>query len=87
MNRDKLRQRAALIAFQTLLQRNEERKDDYVTIENLAEKAWEYAKIFIEDHPASLMCEQCRKMSEIAEAGARLGPTGAGPRREKQQGN
>jgi len=51
--REKLKDKAALIAFTTLLQRNEYGKDENLSIKHIATTAWDYAEAFIIERPAT----------------------------------
>jgi hypothetical protein len=51
MDITELRDRAALIAFQELLRRNEHGKAEYAMIETTVATAWDYAAAFIEGRP------------------------------------
>jgi len=53
MDYGKIMAEAALVAFQTLLQRNDHGKDEYAVIEQIAAEAWDYARAFMDECPWS----------------------------------
>jgi len=81
MGYEELRDRAALVAFQVLLQRNEHGKDEYAAIGQIAAEAWYYAKAFMESHERPSICDVCpTKMDKADLLAAGLTDQGAGPK-------
>jgi len=52
MDYDKLRDEAALAAWQALLQRNEYGKEEYSAVRQIAATAWDYADAFMDNRPS-----------------------------------
>jgi hypothetical protein len=86
MSIDKLRDKAALIAFQFLLEQSDYKKDKFIDTDMVLENAWELADKFIEKRGGpcrgcSLLKTSTDEIMKAAIAEGRITDQGAGPRK------